>query len=199
MWQARVRGVVENLPRLGYWLSNEPLPPGAEEAAKKAQALRRVMEPGKRIMERIEAQGRPRGRPRGASLLLLPPEKVEAAKVMLIGNQKSLKEIRELLGGISQSILNRYFPDGREGLRKQYPELAAQNGPPPRRKHTGGGPGPRPSSAILETAAQMYQRGDSVDEIAPELGVPRSSIYRHLKKLGILTNRKPGPKPNRPL
>lgn len=183
-------------------MAGEQLPPGAELAAKEAQAQRRMNTvPGEIAAKRLEWKGRQRGRPEGplGPLIELSPAMIDEARLMLIGNQKTTKEICDHFG-ISVYVLHRYFPGGRAALRKQYPELAAQNPPRPPRKNTGGGPrGPRPSSAILETAAQMYQRGDSVDEIAPELGVPRSSIYRHLKKLGILTNRKPGPKPNRPL
>lgn len=196
LWKASKRGTVTNVPRLGYWLSGEPLPPGAREAAKEAQLRRKSLSRGTSKLKRDEWKGRPRGRPRDPALIL-SPEDQERAMVMLIGNQKTVSQICQDLG-ISLMVLKRYFPSGRAALRKQYPELAAQNPPPPPRKNSGGGPrGPRRSSAILEEAKQMYQRGKSVDEIVPVLSVPRSTIYRYLISLGIIRNRKPGPKPRR--
>jgi DNA-binding CsgD family transcriptional regulator len=56
LWQAKDRGVLVNLPRLGYWLANEPLPESAHTAKPPAKKRPR----GQSLRE--ERHGKPRGR-----------------------------------------------------------------------------------------------------------------------------------------
>ncbi len=114
LWEATKRGTLINVPKYGYWLADEPVPPAvlALPPPKRKKGI-----PGKTT--RLSWTGRPQGRRR-----ILNEADVKLAENLLLGG-KSFETVAREMGGISVVTLRNYFPGGRKALKAKKTLLEA--------------------------------------------------------------------------
>jgi hypothetical protein len=178
LWEAKTRGVLVSLPKLGYWIAGEPL---SEEA--KGQALiasKRRNKSG--VSAVIEAA---RGKKKGPTEIWGPEEIAAAERMLLAG--KSRTEVAAALGGVSQGTIQTYLPGGIRELQKRHPHVVIPKRPyvyrPPRPGHK---PTGRPRTVTPEQEAKMGElrsQGKSHSEIAEVMGIKRSTVSSYLARL----------------
>ena len=112
LWTAKTRGVVAHMPKLGYWLADEPLPAGALSAPKPKRK--------RKTGGGHNSTGRPIGR-----TPLLSERQLKQVEDWLVDGEKTIPEICAELGGISAGTIYNNFPGGRRALLKKRAKEAA--------------------------------------------------------------------------
>lgn len=98
LWVAKGRGVLQNIPRYGYWLADEKVP----EAVLSAPPPKRKPNPqGKSL--RAAWVGKPKGRKRA-----LTEGQIKTLEEWLSEGEKTQAEMAHDLGGISLGTINNY-------------------------------------------------------------------------------------------
>lgn len=103
LWSAKTRGVLVHMPKLGYWLADEPLPAGALSAPKPKRQ--------RKVGGGHNKTGRPIGR-----APMLSERQLKQVEEWLVAGEKSVAEICAELGGISAGTIYNNFPGGRRAL-----------------------------------------------------------------------------------
>jgi transposase len=176
LWKAKTRGVLISLPKLGYWITGEPL---SEEAREQALiAGKRRNNAG--VSALIEAA---RGKKKGRAELWGPEEVATAERMLLAG--KSRIEVAAALGGVSQSTIQKYFPGGIGALKKKYPDIAIPKRAPvpqlPRSRPKSG----RPRLLTEEQdrqIAELRTQGNSINKIAFIMGLKSTTVYSSVRR-----------------
>ena len=94
---------------------------------------------------------------------------LEAIKKALIETDTPLRDIARSAGVSSGTIYN-YFPGGRAALREQNPDAPP---PPPRATTT--------ATESRERILSLHKTGMSTSEIARELGLSKTTVWRAVK------------------
>jgi hypothetical protein len=180
LWEARANGMLTHDPKLGYWIAGEPLSKAAEERALiAAKQMRRRKRDGPSLV--TLGKGKPKGPPRA-----LNADQVATAERLLLEGQ-TLKEVAGLYG-VAIRTLALALPEGKgiAGLKAKYPDVVIPTRPhiyrPLRPGHR---PLGRPRILTGEQdrqIAELRSQGKSINQIAGELGLKRSSINSSLQR-----------------
>ena len=172
LWLARKKGLLTNDPKLGYWIPDEPLTEVAKQQAAAVPRRKSSLPPDRN-------KGKPKGPPP-----VLTPEQVQAGERMLLAG-KSRIEVAAALGGVSQGTIKTYF-GSIAALKKKYPNVVIPKRPyvyrPPKPGHRSLG---RPRILTAEQdrqIAELRSQGQSMSQIATEMGIKRSSVYSSLSR-----------------
>jgi hypothetical protein len=98
LWQAKDRGVLQNVPRYGYWFADEPVP-----EAVLAAPPPKVRHSTTGMPLRKEWAGRPQGRKR-----ILTESQIKTLEEWFSEGKKTREEMARDLGGISLGTVNNY-------------------------------------------------------------------------------------------
>ena len=112
LWSAKKRGVLVHMPKLGYWLADEPLPAGALSAPKPTRKRKAGGGHNK--------TGRPIGR-----TPMLSEKQLKQVEEWLVAGDKTITEICAELGGISAGTIYNNFPGGRRALLEKRAKASA--------------------------------------------------------------------------
>ncbi len=115
LWQANKRGVLQNVPRYGYWFADEPVPDAILAAP---PPKRTIVEPGR--AKRDRGEGRPVGRQR-----VLTDSQIKTLEGWFAEGKKTNKEMALDLGAISGATINNY----RMAWRRKIEAEATLSGP----------------------------------------------------------------------
>jgi hypothetical protein len=105
LWAAKTRNVLVHVPKLGYWLADEPLPASALATPKPKRT--------RPVGTAHRATGRPIGRQR-----LLDDNALKKVDDW-VASGMTIPEICRQLGGVSTGTFHSYFPEGIRGIRKR--------------------------------------------------------------------------------
>ena len=177
LWEAKSRGVLVSLPKLGYWIAGEPLSEEAKEQALIAGKRRNSAG----VSAVIQAA---RGKKKGPTEIWGPEEIATAERMLLAG--KSRQEVAAALGGVSQGTIQKYFPGGIRALQKKHPDIVIPKRPyvyrPPKPGHRPLGRPRTITAAQDKQIAELRSQGKSMQKIADELVLKRSTVSASLAR-----------------